>query len=213
MKHLLPLLLLCAPAWATISVSLDTSANQAILNYTSPISGACSLQVADMNRGITIASGSQTGGTVTITTGAPHGLLSGAVVYLETTGVTAWDGWQTLTGAATTTFTFAGSAGTAATGNVGVLIDDLNPALFSGADQDSRAGNANVGTYGRVFVVGQRTAAIATDGNRYTRALQTASRHHYTLTCGGSGGALSWASLTNGQWTGMTNGQWTAMTN
>lgn len=28
-----------------------------------------------------------------------------------------------------------------------------------------------------------------------------------------SGGALSWAALTNGQWTGMTNGQWTGMTN
>lgn len=27
------------------------------------------------------------------------------------------------------------------------------------------------------------------------------------------GGALSWATLTNGNWTGLTNGQWTGMTN
>jgi hypothetical protein len=34
-----------------------------------------------------------------------------------------------------------------------------------------------------------------------------------TACTGGGGGALSWASLTDGQWTAMTDGQWTAITN
>ena len=78
-------------------------------------------------------------------------------------------------------------------------MDDVNPSLFSGADQDSRPGNiatgqqptsgqsqahAQIEGLSRTFVVGKRIAEIALDGNRYSRALQTYSRHHFTLTCG-----------------------------
>ena len=132
-----------------------------------------------------------------------HGLLTGAVVYLENTGIAGWDGWQTVTAIPSlSSFTFANTVqGTAGSGNVGVLVDDVNPSLFAGADQDSRAGNVTVGGVvsasgdtsqqlnpatgkGRAFIIGHRDAEMAADGNRYSRALQTNARHHLTLTCG-----------------------------
>ena len=176
-------------AWSQISgLSVSTTATQAILRYSSPVDQACSLKTADMNRRITIANGTQSGGVVSITTPSPHGLIPGAVVYIEGAGVEGWNGWQTISAVpGTNSFSFpSGVAGSSTTGNVGVLIDDLNPNLFSGADQDSRPGNPNSGQF-RVFVVGKRTADVGVDGNRYTRALQTNSRHHYTLTCGTQG--------------------------
>ena len=175
-----------AQAFFQISdISASTTATQAILQYTSPVPQACSLKAADMNRYIVVTGGSQGGGVVTITTRSPHGLTGGAMVYFEGTGVAGWNGWQTVSAVADTThFSFASAVGgTATTGTVGVLIDDLNPALFSGADQDSRTGNLTSGSH-RTFVIGKRTAEVAADGNRYTRALQVNSRHHYTLTCG-----------------------------
>ena len=72
------------------------------------------------------------------------------------------------------------------------------------------------------------SAGTITHGTTYTTAISVASTTTvkaiasksgmtnsgvltslYTIT----GGALSWAALTNGQWTGLTNGQWTGMTN
>jgi hypothetical protein len=178
---------------------VTVSATQAILQYTSPVSDPCSLQVADMNRGISIASVAQSNGSVTVQTAAPHGLLAGAVIYLGNSG--AWNGWQVLTSVpSTTSFVFANAAsGGASGGNAGVLIDDVNPALFSGGNLDSRAGSISTGqTTGpghtnppsqdggrsRTFVIGKRSADVALDGNRYSRALQAFSRHHFTLTCG-----------------------------
>jgi hypothetical protein len=164
---------------------VSTTATQAILQYDSPVQQACGVKVADMNRAISIVSGTQSGGTVTITTRAPHGLLAGAVVYLESSGAPAWNGWQTIVSAPTaTSLAFANAtAGTSKGGVVGVLVDDVNPALYAGADQDSRAGNI-VSGYNRTFVIGHRDAPIALDGNRYTRALQANSRHRYSVTCG-----------------------------
>ncbi len=176
-------------AWSQINgLSVTTTATQAILRYSSPTEQACSLKVADMNRRIAIANGVQSGGVVSITTASPHGLIPGAVVYIEGAGVEGWNGWQTISAVpGTTSFSFPSlAAGSSTTGNVGVLIDDLNPNLFPGGDQDSRPGNPNSGQF-RVFVAGKRTADVAMDGNRYTRALQTNSRHHYTLTCGTQG--------------------------
>lgn len=168
-----------------VSISATTTATEAILHYVSAVDDACGIKVADMNRRITIVAGSQSGGVATITTQAPHGLTAGSQVYLEQTGAAGWDGWQTITAVPDSThFSFASSAaGSPATGTVGVLVDDVNPNLFPGADQDSRPGNPNSGR-NRVFVIGKRTAEAAADGNRYTRALQVNSRHHYTLTCG-----------------------------
>ncbi|HTX38765.1 MAG TPA: hypothetical protein VME43_27250 [Bryobacteraceae bacterium] len=138
-----------------------------------------------MNRNIQIVSAVQNGTTVTVNTLTPHGLAGGAVIYMENASP-AWTGWQTVaTVPGPNTFTFLTTTGSASAtgGDAGVLIDDVSPHEFVGADQDSRSGNLSNGA-SRVFVVGQRTAAIALNGDRYSRALQAASRHHFTLTCG-----------------------------
>src|SRR5215475_5235318 len=73
---------LSCPVSAQIAIgSVTVSATQAILQYTSPVPDACSLQVADMNRSISITSVAQSNGLVTVQTAAPHGLLAGAVIY------------------------------------------------------------------------------------------------------------------------------------
>src|SRR5580692_1437369 len=167
---------------AQINVTgVSTTATQAILQYTSPVQAACSLKVADMDRSLSIASATQSAGQVTVQTNSPHGLLTGAAIYIENSGAAAWDGWQTITTVPSpSSFTFLNAtAGTAAAGNVGVLVDDVNPALFSGADQDSRPGNITAGRMQvagqssspaptgrtRTFVIGLRNAQFASDGD------------------------------------------------
>lgn len=164
-------------------VSVTPSVNQAVLQYVSPSSAACSIQVADMNRTITVTSVAQVSTTVTMQTSGLHGLLTGAVVYVEGSGV--WNGWQTITAVPSVmSFSFVSAlTGGTSGGNVGVLIDDVNPTLYTGSNLDSRAGNITVSN-SRTFVVGHRDAEVATDGNRYSRALQVFSRHHFTLSCG-----------------------------
>ncbi len=163
--------------------SVSATVTQAIISYSSPVGQACSLQVADLNRQISIVSAAGAN-TITVVTEAPHGLLPNAVVYIQSP-VAAWNTWQTIVSVPNpTTFTFNNPvSGSSAGGTVGVLVDDVNPVLFPGADQDSRTGNPN-NLLQRVFVVGQRYAQFASDGNRYSRALQANSLHHFTLTCG-----------------------------
>src|ERR1700735_4932235 len=76
---------------------VSTTATQAILQYTSPIQAACSLKVADMDRAVEMASATQSTGQVTVLTNAPHGLIAGAVIYIENSGVSAWNAWQIIT--------------------------------------------------------------------------------------------------------------------
>jgi hypothetical protein len=167
------------------NLSVSTTATQAILRYTSPVSTGCLLKVADMDRRIRVASATQSTGRVTVTTVAPHGLLPHTTIFVEQLSVTAWNGWQKISAVPNpTSFTFPSPAsGVSMNGNIGVLIDDVNPALFANANRDSRPGNIFTAT-NRVFVIGKRTADVAADGNRYSRALQVNSRHHFTLTCG-----------------------------
>src|SRR3984957_7219696 len=69
--------------------SVTSTSTQAIITYTSPVNQPCTLQVADLNRQISILSA--TGGpTVTVTTEAPHGLMLNAVVYIQNS-VAAWN--------------------------------------------------------------------------------------------------------------------------
>jgi hypothetical protein len=62
-------------------------------------------------------------------------------------------------------------------------VHDIDPALFAGANLDSRSGNANDGRR-RVFVIGKRTAEIAASGKRVSRALQVSTPHFFRISCG-----------------------------
>jgi hypothetical protein len=65
------------------------------------------------------------------------------------------------------------------------LVYDVNPALYSGANLDTRPGSVISGT-DHWFVVGKRSADLALDGLRRSRALQTQSAYYYSATCGGN---------------------------
>jgi hypothetical protein len=63
------------------------------------------------------------------------------------------------------------------------LVHDVDTALFTGADQDSRAESLSNGAE-RVFVIGKRRAEQAANGHWYSRALQALTAHYYRVTCG-----------------------------
>ena len=65
------------------------------------------------------------------------------------------------------------------------LIHDVDPALFAGANLDSRAEGTSSGRE-RVFVAGKRRAEKGLNGHWYSRALQTVTAHYYRIVCGGS---------------------------
>ncbi|HTU48855.1 MAG TPA: hypothetical protein VMF91_27575 [Bryobacteraceae bacterium] len=69
--------------------------------------------------------------------------------------------------------------------SLSTLVYDVDPALFPGANLDSRPGNLSSGT-ARVFVVGKRAAEKAADGNYYSRALEAYTPHYFKVTCGSS---------------------------
>jgi len=63
------------------------------------------------------------------------------------------------------------------------LVHDVDTALFPGANSDSRPGAISSGR-ARVFIAGKRTAEIAADNWRYSRALQVYTTHYFRITCG-----------------------------
>src|ERR1035438_5062380 len=67
------------------------------------------------------------------------------------------------------------------------LGNDVTAAWVSRANLDSRTSGITNGTF-RIVVVGTRTAQAASDGNVYSRALQTNTLHYYRITCDGQAG-------------------------
>ena len=63
------------------------------------------------------------------------------------------------------------------------LVRDVDPALFPGADQDTRPETITAKT-NRIFVVGKRITQRAADGKNYSRALETYATHYYQVACG-----------------------------
>ena len=63
------------------------------------------------------------------------------------------------------------------------LVRDVDPALFPGADQDTRPETVTAKT-NRIFVVGKRITQRASDGKNYSRALETYATHYYQVACG-----------------------------
>lgn len=184
MRLLIAIAISCPIIAAVSNVRVESTNTQAVIDYTAPTSAVCSVKVADMNLPIFISAATQATGTVTVDTrGLAHGLAVDQVIYVE--GGTPWDGWQTVaTVPSATSFTFASAtAGTVSSGNVGTLVTDVNTTLFASSDLDSRTGNL-VNGRGRQFVVGKRWSD-SVGGVMYSRALQVASRHRYTITCGG----------------------------
>ena len=64
------------------------------------------------------------------------------------------------------------------------LVNDVNPALFPGSNQDSRPGSLKINGRERFFVAGSRVAARASDQKFYSRALQADTDHWVGVTCG-----------------------------
>lgn len=64
-------------------------------------------------------------------------------------------------------------------------VHDVNPALFPGADQDSRSGTFLSGA-ARHLVIGKRTVEKAADGKRYSRALANNTTHYFRIECAGA---------------------------
>lgn len=70
------------------------------------------------------------------------------------------------------------------------VIDDVNNSLFSGSNSDDRSGSIGIGTVSRTFVVGTipdmkgLITNLASDSNRYGRALQPNTTHYIRVTCG-----------------------------
>lgn len=64
-------------------------------------------------------------------------------------------------------------------------VNDVNPALFPGANSDARSGSTINGK-DHYFVLGTRTAAKGSDGKYYSRALQADTLHWVGATCSGS---------------------------
>lgn len=69
------------------------------------------------------------------------------------------------------------------------LAHDVNPALFSGANLDTRVGSVNDGR-SRIFVTGTRRVDTAANGKKYSRALQNETAYFIRVTCGADQASL-----------------------
>jgi hypothetical protein len=66
------------------------------------------------------------------------------------------------------------------------VVYDVDPTKFAGSNVDTRPGNVVNGT-SRVFVIGKRSADLASDSTRYSRALQAFTTYYYAISCPSTG--------------------------
>jgi hypothetical protein len=66
--------------------------------------------------------------------------------------------------------------------NMLALVADSDPALFSGASADNRAGSLLNGS-AVMFVSGRHTTSVALNGRRYSRSLTPSTPYYYQVSC------------------------------
>lgn len=167
------------------NVRVTVSHAQALLYAVAPDASPCTVQAWGFGREIRIKSASWAAGVVTIHTVLAHGLRrTGQSIYVETS-VPDWNGPQSASFVDEDTFTFpSATTGSATSGEVGVLVNDVDTALFPGADADNRTGNIVRGRE-RWVILGQRRAELKSGTvDSYSRALQNSSRHKLRYVCG-----------------------------
>ena len=166
------------------NVRVEPTPTQAVIYYTAPDSSACAVLAYDMNLPVRVTDMTFDTDHVTVTTALNHGLQDGQEIIIDGSSVSAWNAQQNVLSVSDNrTFLFStGDSGSSSVGTVGVLVNDVNNALFANSHLDSRAGNNNSGRY-REFVLGTRKSEIV-NGTSYSRALQVYSRHKFFISCG-----------------------------
>jgi hypothetical protein len=106
-------------------------------------------------------------------------LLSfGDVTNVKVLGTTATQAVLTYTAPDTNACTVAVSSSPSLT----PLAYDVDPALFSGANSDARAGNITSGRL-RTFVIGKRTVETDLSGTNRSRALEADTPYYFQIAC------------------------------
>jgi hypothetical protein len=111
------------------------------------------------------------------------GTSSAAIDNLRVVGTTPTQAVIAYTAPDTNACSFQVSQGNA----IGNLVPDVDPTIFTGANQDNRPGSLSSGVY-RIVVIGKRSSELATAGQyagirHYSRALQLNTVHTFQVTC------------------------------
>jgi hypothetical protein len=168
---------------------------QAVISYTAPAETACTVEAYNLDEDVMALEIASVANTTPIEVTLKNYVFAetGDKVYIY--GNATANGYWTLTRDANDpkSFRLNGSAasGTSSGGRVAVLVHDLNPRLFAGADQDSRPGGVVSGR-ARTVVIGKRAAEPALTGWYVSRALELETQHRYHIICGSdeAGGAF-----------------------
>lgn len=171
-------------------LSVTASNTQAIITYTAPTDAACTVQAYDLNYAIKVRTATWASNTITVTTTLQHLLTTSDMVWVDGTGVAAWDGkpYAVASVISGTQFTIANTtSGSATQGRIGVLVHDVNANLYGSSATSDKARFPELNkTRQRAFVIGKRRTQLALNNKRYSRALQAASDHALGVTCAGT---------------------------
>jgi len=179
----------CMGAISNVRVQGATQ-TQAVISYTAPAEAACTVEAYNLDEEVMALEIASVANTTPIEVTLKNYVYAetGDKVYIY--GNATANGYWTITRDANDpkSFTLNGSAasGTSSGGRVAVLVHDLNPRLFAGADQDGRPGGVVSGR-ARTVVIGKRAAEPALTGWYVSRALELDTQHRYHIVCGSDG--------------------------